>query len=134
MMDKPIANTMINRQTKWQWSQKHSLGSNHDEWNQHQWTNTVEIYTQGILARYDWIQEPMDPQMEKIYTLWILARSYLKTINQTLQKLKYLDNETKVELKQVSTILMILLMKQIIIKTHNQLWQEIKCSFRSNKQ
>ena len=55
----------------------------------------------------------------------VLARLYLKTMNQILQKLKYLDNETKVELKQLSTIVKILI-KQIIIKTNNQLWQEIK--------
>ena len=79
-MARLIANAMIMRQTKWQWSQKHSLGSNHDEWNQYQWTNTVEIYKQGILARYDWIREPMDPQMGKLYTIWILARLYLRTI------------------------------------------------------
>ena len=69
MMGKPIANGMIKRETKWQWDQNHRLGSNHDGWNQHQWTKTVEIYTQGILARYDWIREPMDPQMGKLYTL-----------------------------------------------------------------
>ena len=61
---------------------------------------TVEICTQGNLARYDCIREPMDLRMGKQYILWILARLYSKTINQTLQKLKYLDNETKVELKQ----------------------------------
>ena len=66
-MDKTIGKAMINRQIKWQWCQKHSLGSNHDEWNQYQWTNTVEIYTQGILASYNWIREPVDPQMGKLY-------------------------------------------------------------------
>ena len=41
--------------------------------------------------------------------------------------MKYLDNETKVELKQLSTIVKISI-KQIIIKTNNQLWQEKNAS------